>query len=121
MILPKPLCKKVFAVPTHVALSDSEHKAMVGFLRGVMWGSNYECKDWVQDVAPFLCKFRPDWARLYARHCAKALDGVDEWPVFGEAGKDDVVMFITRAKNEHGYMAETSVVEEPLECWQRSW
>ena len=114
-VLNKQLCKRLFRIPHRQALADQEYGRMVGFLQDVMLGSGHECKDWVQDVAPFLRMFRPDWAKLYARRAEKRAAGVVEWPVFEEPS---TLLFITHATNEQGWTVEANVEAVDLADWQ---
>jgi hypothetical protein len=115
MFLSKKLCKAIFDVPYRQALTELEHRDMMGFLSGVLIGSEYECLDYRQDVVPFITRFKPNWAKLYARYKEKKAGGVKEWPVFEGADK---VMFVTQAVNEHGWEIETNVEEADLVEWQ---
>ena len=114
-LINKALCKKLFKVPHRQALTDAEFNMRAAFLRGTVLGSGHECKDWLQDVAPFLALFRPDWAKLYARYSGRKATGVVEWPVFEEPDK---LLFVVHGRNAQGWMVETHVEVASISEWQ---
>lgn len=89
-MIDKRLCKKLFNKPSHYKMADEELIALQRYVSGVMMGSGYECKCYVQDFIPFQSSFKPNWQKLYLRYLEH---NKTEWPVFGE--KDGYIIFIS--------------------------
>jgi hypothetical protein len=107
--LDRTTVKRLFRIPRNVRLSDEEFHDRRGFVQGVMCSSGSECKCWVQDFVPFQHEFKPNWALLFDRFCAKLATGVKEWP---EVGAKDTLCFF---HDDNGKDVEVVV---PLVDWQ---
>jgi len=84
----KRMIKHIMNIPQRTKLSNKDSQSMGRFIMGVMEGSGYEVKCWVQDYLPFRGHFNPDWPTEYSKFMEWKAAGRTVWVAFDkEKGK----------------------------------